>query len=714
MASNQAAANPFDQLYVFGDSYSDMGNGASLAYPLNFPGSPDHNYSNGPTAVSYLATALGLSSTFSDDPVADSYSSINFAVSGAQIGTGNTMASASYPLLYDTGLLGQVADFSNRVTTGAISFNPATTLFYVEGGLNDGVTSTADVISALTSEVQTLVTLGAEHIEIALPPQLVPRYADVGARLDLAYKALLPQLQTQYGAGVTLSNFGGNFDDIIADPSTYGFTNVTTPSANPYSSTISGSPGTSFYYYPDHPSTAANQIVGEELYAEALTLVADPVPVPEPISNFGNTITAGANSMLNVVGDGKLVIAGAGATVSIVGSNDTVASTDAITVILKGDDGTVSAGAASQVTLQGGLDVAVNASASTLLVQTGVNSILSGSGNAAAIEYDSLLSVIGDGNAVAASGGDTVYVAGAGNTISSADDIGVNLLAGNGNTVGAGAGSYINIQQGINVAVNASASTLVMQDGVGVALVGSGNTVSTGHASQLDLAGDGNSVVANDGTLVNAAGSDNIVTSTGAIGVGIIGSWDVVTVGALSFIGLIYGNNITVNASGSTIGMQAGVGASVYGSGNTVTTGSGSSTAIYGSGNTVHAGNSASQTSGVSPIDLVSVGGTANLVFLGAGQAQVNDGSSNLTLVLSGPSLAAAKGIDIINGFGAARGAVVDLTGGISGYATAAAAFQAIMSDGQGGSLLALNATASLDFAGLPQSSLSAANFRVG
>ena len=187
-----------------------------------------------------------------------------------------------------------------------------------------------------------------------------------------------------------------------------------------------------------------------------------------------------------------------------------------------------------------------------------------------------------------------------------------------------------------------------------------------------------------------------------------------VTVGALSSVGLIYGNNITVNASASTIATQSGVGASVYGSGNTVTAGSGSSTGIYGSGNTVHAGNSASQSPDVSPIDLVSVGGDSNLVFLGAGQARIDDASSNLTLTLSGASLAAAQGIDIINGFGAARGAVVDLTGGIGGYATAAAAFQAIVPDGQGGSLLALNATASLDFAGLPQSSLSAANFRVG
>src|SRR4051812_9342531 len=95
-----ALASLYNQIFVFGDSFSD------------------NDYSNGPTAVSYLATALGLTLTQSLDPAAKTNPSINFAVTGANVGKDNA------------GLLTQVADFRDRTVSGEVSFAPETSLFF--------------------------------------------------------------------------------------------------------------------------------------------------------------------------------------------------------------------------------------------------------------------------------------------------------------------------------------------------------------------------------------------------------------------------------------------------------------------------------------------------------------------------------------------------------------------------------------------------------
>ena len=89
-------------------------------------------------------------------------------------------------------------------------------------------------------------------------------------------------LQAEYPTAVLgLSNWGPAYDDILTNPSKYGFTNVTDPCRdlfNPGTPTCS-TPCKYFYYYYVHPSTAAHQVVGDGLYQEALGL---PTRVPVP------------------------------------------------------------------------------------------------------------------------------------------------------------------------------------------------------------------------------------------------------------------------------------------------------------------------------------------------------------------------------------------------------------------------------------------------
>src|SRR6185437_12115357 len=64
---------PIHRMYVFGDSYSDIGEG--------------YLDGNGPTAVAYLAERLGFA-VFPSDAINVTNQSLDFAISGAQTGSG--------------------------------------------------------------------------------------------------------------------------------------------------------------------------------------------------------------------------------------------------------------------------------------------------------------------------------------------------------------------------------------------------------------------------------------------------------------------------------------------------------------------------------------------------------------------------------------------------------------------------------------------------
>src|SRR6188472_2197794 len=80
LAPALARAEPITALYVAGDSLSDQGNGFILTGGTFPPPPYDERASNGPVAVEYLASALGV-------PLAPSASGgTNYAVLGAATG----------------------------------------------------------------------------------------------------------------------------------------------------------------------------------------------------------------------------------------------------------------------------------------------------------------------------------------------------------------------------------------------------------------------------------------------------------------------------------------------------------------------------------------------------------------------------------------------------------------------------------------------------
>jgi phospholipase/lecithinase/hemolysin len=264
LAALPAVAAPYSRLYVFGDSYSDFGAG--------------YLDGNGPTAVAYLAWHLGLA--FTHAKAADAAGkSLDFAVSGARSGEGEGRHVKDALLGY--GMMNQARDFAARVKSGEIHFDPATTLFFIAGGLNDGRLPTETTIGNLQREIELLRGLGGRHFTVALLPTRIPSFAAVGKRLDPALAEFVVQEQARLGVDLWLNHWGADFDAVMEHPEAYGILHATGHCAGraifDQDPTPIGDPDTYFFYHEGHPSTAVHRIVGQKLYEEVSSHAA-PAP----------------------------------------------------------------------------------------------------------------------------------------------------------------------------------------------------------------------------------------------------------------------------------------------------------------------------------------------------------------------------------------------------------------------------------------------------
>jgi cholinesterase len=259
LAQSAATSGPttrYSRLYVFGDSYSDIGAG--------------YIDGNGPTAVAYLGWLMGLQVASSKAANAAGKSLV-FAVSGA--GTGEGAGRQVKEALLGYGMMNQVRDFAARVKSGAITFDPQATLFFLAGGLNDSRQETATTLANLREQLQVLREGGGRHFTIALLPTKIPQFAAVGLRLNPAYEQFVRE---EAGAAGTLdlwlNHWGAAFDEVMEHPSAYGIVNTTSACAGraifDQDPTPVGDPATYFFYHEGHPSTAVHRIVGKKLFDE--------------------------------------------------------------------------------------------------------------------------------------------------------------------------------------------------------------------------------------------------------------------------------------------------------------------------------------------------------------------------------------------------------------------------------------------------------------
>jgi len=251
-----AGPAPVDRMYVFGDSYSDSGAG--------------YVDGDGPTAVVYLAERLGfpLVPATAQDAAGKS---LNFAVSGAQSGSG--AGRKVKDAMLGRGMRNQVDDFVARVKSGSVKFRPETTLFFIAGGLNDRRLPTETTVENLKGEIRSLYEVGARRFAVALLPVAIPSFSEVGLRLNPALGAIPAAMATELkGTEFRVSKWGSYMDEVMRDPAKFGIANTRDHCAGraifDENTTPCASPASYFFYHAGHPSTAVHKIVGAKLYEE--------------------------------------------------------------------------------------------------------------------------------------------------------------------------------------------------------------------------------------------------------------------------------------------------------------------------------------------------------------------------------------------------------------------------------------------------------------
>jgi phospholipase/lecithinase/hemolysin len=269
-----------ERLYVFGDSYSDGGNGYALTRK---PQTPPYasRYSNGMTAVEYMARTFGIVLRYSQDKSLSADASLNFAVSGAWTSSKNNDPAMDGR----TGLLSQVGDFEERVRSRKVRFAADQTLFFVAIGTNDvlfgtigGEDKTTLVASALRNvetAIRKLHATGARYIAvaaipmvqltprgIALPPPRAKAVGDAVQSLNEGYRQLAGKLRTELNANIFVLPWGRYYDELMANSSAFGIANAASCMMG---IVVCPDPQHFVFFDPLHPSTAAHRVVGHRL-----------------------------------------------------------------------------------------------------------------------------------------------------------------------------------------------------------------------------------------------------------------------------------------------------------------------------------------------------------------------------------------------------------------------------------------------------------------
>ncbi|MEM9212789.1 MAG: SGNH/GDSL hydrolase family protein [Cyanobacteria bacterium P01_F01_bin.150] len=288
---------PFENLVIFGDSLSDAGNAFQISDGAVPPSPPYVNgrFSNGDLIVDFIAEALGL-------PENESYllGGSNYAFGGAQTGEGTSFTGTLEGLLNPV----EVPNIAQQIDLYLADQTPANTdLFFIYGGGNDfiaplaagqGIPTPESVVGNITAHITELAEAGATTFVVPnLPsPGISPLFAgqppEVRGLLNNATDAFNQLLDVELDAiasdlDVTIlePDFNGIVDDILANPSQFGLTNVTDSVIDFSSGTLIGNPDEFFFWDFVHSTTAANDIIADE----AIELLLDN-PDPGPPAGF--------------------------------------------------------------------------------------------------------------------------------------------------------------------------------------------------------------------------------------------------------------------------------------------------------------------------------------------------------------------------------------------------------------------------------------------
>lgn len=322
-ASAHAADTRFTQLVVFGDSLSDAGNISlathpSIQPPLEFTTNP------GSVTVQNVAAGLGLplsaslvggtdyawggAGVLNNSPGTPASVPTATAQIGGYLAAGPVDSRALYSvwggandIFYAATAAGAQAAAAQLIAANTAGLPPAVAQA-VAAQINAQVAAAAGVSSLLTAEqaqanvglaaqqevklIGQLQSAGAKNILVFNLPNIgiTPQAAAQGAAAQASLTGLSALFNAQLNSGVgTLGrgiipiNVYGLVGEVVANPSAYGFTNVTTPACGAGSSSVQCGPAGSglpytyaagtneTYLFADgvHPTTAGHALLGQ-------------------------------------------------------------------------------------------------------------------------------------------------------------------------------------------------------------------------------------------------------------------------------------------------------------------------------------------------------------------------------------------------------------------------------------------------------------------
>ena len=314
--SASASATDFSNVIVFGDSLSDGGNIALASgspVPMRFTTNP------GTTTAENVAAGLGFTLAPSVAGGTD------FAWGGAGF-VNNVAAVPTIPqqLQMYLGANGGKADSRALYQV----WGGANDVFYLSAALTDPNAIAAGTVTAAQTELGLLGGLqaaGARYVVVYNLPDLgkTPSAAAGGAAAQAGATQLAVIYNGVLNSGLAqLSNNGLNIipvntfallNEVIANPSAYGFSNVTAPACTGGSGSsiqcgpqgsgapVTYAPGTDqTYLFADgvHPTTAAHAMLSQ--------YVASVIHAPEQISLLGEAPLAASNTQNRVIRDQML------------------------------------------------------------------------------------------------------------------------------------------------------------------------------------------------------------------------------------------------------------------------------------------------------------------------------------------------------------------------------------------------------------------------
>ena len=277
-------ADRITEIVAFGDSLTDTGN-VFLASGGTLPPSPpyfDGRASNGPLYVERLAERIGLPT------LAPSLTGgTNYAFYGAESSLTGLSKDGTPNIGTQVGLY----------LSGSPTPTPGT-LFVLYGGANDflfgGVTDPSVPVANLSASISALAAAGATRFLVPNLPPLGSTPLAVGTANEAPLNALsagfnsllaseLNRLETSLGISIAQLDIFGITRAAMADPASFGFSNVTDPAFDPSTGSLASNPDEYFFWDPVHPTRVAHRILGDR----AATLVAVPEPSSIVLSGLG-------------------------------------------------------------------------------------------------------------------------------------------------------------------------------------------------------------------------------------------------------------------------------------------------------------------------------------------------------------------------------------------------------------------------------------------